>query len=164
MASAAPARVGWGFEGTTQVMQFVPGQATNEPCIPGDFFLLDNADEGQMKRAGTDPAAIAGIAEVDTEAARVLTADGLVPGRLITEATKIILYSATLPVQATHVSNSYGITRNAAGQWLLDTAKTTTASRVIVIGINVDEADFEYFICQFHANALQYDSLSVAQS
>lgn len=163
MASDAPARVMSGFEAGTDVQEFVPGQAANEPCIPGDFFYIDTADLGQMKRAGTDPTLIAGISEVDTEQARVLTANGAVPGRILSAANvRIALYSATLPVYSTHVGNSYGITRNASGHWLLDVAKTTTSSRVKVVGISTDESGFEFFICQIHENILQFSDLTVA--
>lgn len=164
MASDGPARVGWGHEANTNVMEFVPGAAANEPCIPGDFFFLDTGDDLQMKRCQTDPVLIYGISEIDTTAALLLVNGTKVPGRRVTEETKFIMYSDTTPVDATHLGVSYGITRNADGHWLLDIAKTTTASRMVVLGTNIDVAGQEYFICQIHNTVLQYSDLEVATS
>ena len=162
MASDAPARVISGYEAGTDVQEYIPSQVGAETVIPGDFWFIDTADLTEMKRCGTDPILIGGISEVDSEAARVLTANGRIPLRTLSAASnRIALYSATTPVYATHVGTSYGITRNAGGHWLLDIAKTTTDSRMMVVGVNLDEAGFEYFICQIHQNILQFADLLV---
>lgn len=160
MSSLFPAYVCQGYEAGTHNAQFVPGQATNEPCIPGDFWYADTSDNGEAKRCGTNPTLIGGISEISTEAGRVLTPDGLVPLRILTGASvRIAFSSTTTPVRATHVGNSYGITRATGGQWQLDVSKTTTASRFKVV--DVDEAN-GIFYAVVHQNVLQFADLTVA--
>lgn len=160
MPSLFPAYVCQGYEAGTAVQEYVPGQATNEPCIVGDFFFVDTADNGEAKRCGTNPTLIAGISEISTEAGRVLTPNGRVPLRNIHgQSVRIAMSSTTTPVYATHVGNSYGITRAAGGQWQLDVSKTTTSSRVRVVA--VDEAAGIFYVV-VHENLLQFSDVEVA--
>lgn len=157
--SSFPAFIARGHE-NTQIEEYVPGQATNEPFIPGDFVFVDTSDLGEAKRCGTNPTLIAGFAETKSEAHRVVTEDGRVPLRIIVGGGVVFGFaSATQFVASTHVGNSYGITRSAAGFWLLDVAKTTTSSRVKVVGGDVRN---NIWLGVIHANLLQFANLTVA--
>lgn len=160
MASNFPAYVSKGHDLATQVQEFVPGEDTNEPFIVGDLVYVDISDDAQVKRCGTNPTVIAGISEVVSEDAAALTENGKVPIRILTGAdVRIHFSSATTPVAATHVGQSYGVTRNQNGNWQLDTSKTTTNSRFKVVAVYEDEGIFE---CVPHGNVLQFSNLNVA--
>jgi hypothetical protein len=160
MSSTFPAYVAQGIEAGTHVQEFVPAQGANEPFIYGDFVVVSTGESGEAERCGADPTLIAGISEVDSEKNRLITPNGRVPLRIITGASVVIgLSSATTPVYATHVGNSYGITRASTGQWQLDVAKTTTSSRCKVVGIDIPSGTF--FVV-FHQNVLQFADLTVA--
>ncbi len=157
MASDFAAYVAQGVEKTV-VRDYNPGVAAGEVMVVGEFAAYDTTNNW-IERAGTDPTVIAGICEVDSEAARVLTDDGQIPIRILVGAGVILaLSSATTPTLA-HRGDSYGITRNAAGRWLLDVAKTTTASRMVVVDVDITEG---IFFCQVHQNVLQFADLTVA--
>jgi len=159
MASLFPAYLAQGHDNTL-VQEFVPAQGANEPFIVGDFVVVTTGESSEAERCGADPVLIAGLSEVSSEAARLLTPNGRVPLRILGGSGVIIgLSSATTPVYATHVGNSYGITRAAGGQWQLDVAKTTTSSRVKVVGIDIPSGTF---FVQIHQNVLQFADLTVA--
>jgi hypothetical protein len=121
---------------------------------------VDTSDSAQVKRCGADPTLIAGISEVDSADAAAITPNGKVPIRIITGASLILaLASSTTLVAATHVGNSYGITRGSDGFWRLDTSKTTTSSRVRVIGVDTEQ-NIAY--CVVHQNLLQFADITVA--
>lgn len=157
--SLFPARVARGIE-QTYVEEFVPATGSDEPFIPGDFVVVSTGESGEVERCAADPVLIAGISEVSSVAAALLTPNGRVPVRILTGAGCILALSCTTTlVHATHVGNSYGITRASGGQWQLDIAKTTTSSRVKVIAI--DESSNTAY-CVIHQNVLQFADLTVA--
>ena len=161
MASAFRAYVSKGAEVGTRVVGFVPAQGASEPFIVGDFVVCSTGESGEVEVCGADPTLIAGISEISSEAHRVLTPDGRVPVRIIFGAgVEIALASATTPVRATHVGNSYGITKTG-NNWLLDVAKTTTSSRCRVVDVDVDKG---IFFVVFHQNVLQFADITVATS
>ncbi len=155
MASSFPAEVAQKIDIGTTVAPYVPSQETNEDFVPGDFVVWDNTNNW-VERCGADPALIAGISEVNSEDARVLTADGKVPVRLLTSRAVVRLASATTPVEATHVSNSYGIARDANGHWLLDISETVNA-RFTVIAVDIPTGSF---YCVPIAEFLQFDGIA----
>ncbi len=158
MASIFPARVVRGFE-QTHVMEVIPAQGANEPFVPGDLVFVNTGESGEAEVCAADPTLIAGISEVDSEDARLITPDGKVPLRVLTGAGVVLaLSSATTPVYATHVGNSYGVTK-ADGVWKLDVSKTTTSSRVRVIDVDVANG---IFYCVIHQNLLQFADITVA--
>ena len=160
MATLFPAYVAQGYEAGTHVQPFVPAQGANEPFIVGDFVVCTTGESAEVERCGADPVLIAGISEISSEAGRVITPDGKVPVRIITGASVIIAISSTsTPVYATHVGNSYGITRASGGQWQLDISKTTTSSRARVV--NVDVVNGIFFVV-IHQNVLQFADITVA--
>lgn len=160
MASNFAAHVAKGHDLATQVQEFTPGTDSNEPFIYGDFVYIDIADNGQVKRCAADPTLIAGISEVDSIEAVKLTENGRAPVRILTGSdVRIFLSSATTPSYASHVGNSYGITRHSNGHWQLDVAKTTTSSRVRVVAVYPAEGIFE---CVIHQNLLQFADATVA--
>lgn len=159
MASLFPARVARGLE-QTHVVEGVPAQGANEPFIVGDFVLCTTGESSEYERCGADPVLIAGISEVSSEAYRVIDPNGKCPVRILTGAGVVLaMSSTTTPVYATHVGNSYGITRASGGQWQLDISKTTTSSRMKVIDVNIASG---IFYCVIHANLLQFADLIVA--
>lgn len=158
--SLFPAYVASGAETGTHVRPFKPATGANEPFIPGDFVFCATGESGEVERCAADPVLIAGISEVDSEKARLITPDGFVPVRILSGANVVLgLSSTTAPVYATHVGNSYGITRASGGQWQLDIAKTTTSSRAKVI--DIDTASGTFFVV-IHQNILQFADLTVA--
>ena len=161
MATDFPAYIPRGVEATTPVFQYVPGQGATEVFVPGDLVFF-SAGNDEMELCGIDPAIIGGFSEVDSEAHRVLTDDGRVPVRILSGDTIVAMSSATTPVVATHILVEYGITRNTSApfNWLLDVAKTTTASRCTVVDVDVAEG---IFYVRFHETALQFTPSDSAQ-
>jgi hypothetical protein len=158
--SLFPAYVAKGAETGTHVEEFTPAQGANEPFIVGDFVFVATGESGECERCGADPTLIAGISELSSEAARLITPNGRVPVRILTGSQVVIGFSSTtVPVYVTHVGNSYGITRASGGQWQLDIAKTTTSSRARVVAIDIPSGTF---FCVIHQNVLQFADLTVA--
>lgn len=158
-ASLFPARVARGFE-ATHVEEFVPATGANEPFIVGDFVFVSTGEAGEVERCAADPVLIAGISEVVSEDAKLLTPNGRVPVRILSGAGCVLALSSTTNlVHATHVGNSYGITRAAGGQWQLDISKITISSRVKVIAVD-SVANIAF--CVIHQNVLQFADLTVA--
>lgn len=143
----------------TQVEEYTPA-APSDDSFPGEFVVVT---AGVATRCGTNPAVIAGLSEIRTEAGKVLTPNGKVPIRVLHGAGAVVALSCdTTLVAATHIGNSYGITRHSGtGFWQLDISKTTTTSRVRVIAIH--EATNTAF-CVVHENALQFADVTVAQA
>lgn len=98
------------------------------------MFLAANV----VKLCGADPAAILGISEVVSEKARILTANGKVPIRVLSSECVLIMYSPTVPVEATHLNVAYGVARDGAGNWFVDTADVVN-TRGTVVRLNVAE-------------------------
>ena len=162
MASNFAAYVTKGHDQATTVEEFTPGQDTDEPFLYGEFVYIDTADNSQVKRCDTNPTTIAGISEVNSEDARLITPNGKVPVRLFTgsDGVRVAFASATTPAES-HVGKSYGITRGTDGNWRLDTSKTTTSSRFKVVAVFPKEGIFE---CVPHQNILQFADIQVATS
>lgn len=152
MASDFPAYVAQGAEHTV-VRDYTPGQGGTETFIPGDFVVFDAGVGDDMIRCGTNPASIAGISEVNSENHRVITADGKVPIRLLTSTHVLLALSSATTPAASHIGDSYGITRTAGGHWQLDTTKTAGTSRMRVVDVDITNG---IFYCRPHANALQF--------
>lgn len=128
-----PASVAYGYDKST-VEEFTPSQTAGETFMPGDVVTLN---AGVVKLAGADPTAILGLSQVDSEAARVLTADGKIPILVLNSETVVEMCSDTVPVEATHLGNQYGIVNNG-GVWKVDTTDVTN-KRVEVVRLNVAE-------------------------
>lgn len=160
MSSLFPAYVARGAERGSYVQEFTPAQGANEPFIYGDFVVVSTGESAEAERCGADPTLIAGISEIVSENNRLITPNGRVPVRIITGASLIIGFSSTTtPVYATHIGNSYGITRASGGQWQLDISKTTTSSRARVVDMDIGSGTF---FCVIHQNLLQFADLTVA--
>jgi hypothetical protein len=87
-----------------------------------------------------NPASILGFSEVRSEDAKLLTPNGKVPVRQITPEHVLQMCSQTTPVEATHLGQEYGITKNGTtGYWEVDVAKTGADARVYVTRLNVAE-------------------------
>jgi hypothetical protein len=100
----------------------------------GEFVTLSGAT---VLRCGADPATILGLSEVVSESARVLTPNGKIPIRVLNPEMVLVMSSLTVPVDATHLNNSYGITRDANGIWQVDVAKTAGSARVTVVRLEI---------------------------
>jgi hypothetical protein len=156
MASSFPAYVIRNEDAGSLVEEYTPGTAAGETTSPGEFVTWDNANNW-VERCGADPTAILGLAEVDSEQARVLTQSGKIPIRVLNSNAIIAISSSTTPVVATHVGNEYGITRNATtGFWQLDIGKTGGSARALVVGCQtgsdlsgVGEAFFVRMLAEF---------------
>lgn len=133
----------------TDVQEFTPSQVGGETFVPGDFVVWDNAND-TADRAGANPTLILGISEVDSEKARLLTPNGKVPIRMLTEKAVLFLSSNTTLTEATHMLQEYGITRSAGGKWQLDTSKTGGTARCVVVGIDtVQNGAFVKMLAEF---------------
>ena len=135
MASSFPAYVTYGEDAGSEVQEFTPGTAAGEQMKPGEFVVWDDANNW-VERGGADPTPILGISEVDSEQARVLTASGKIPIRVLKGAKAVIcMCSDTTPVVATHVGQKYGIVRDGTtGFWKVDVSDTVN-TRVIVLDV-----------------------------
>ena len=104
---------------------------------PGEVVVWDDSNNW-VERGGTDPTPILGLSEVDSEQARVLTANGKIPIRVIKGSKAVIcMCSDTTPVVATHVSTKYGIVRDGTtGFWKVDTSDTSN-TRIIVLDVEL---------------------------
>lgn len=116
------------------VEEYTPSQVSGETLELGDLCVWDDSNNW-VERAGTDPTAIVGIAEVRSEAARVLTANGKIPIRVIHPQTIFAMASATDYVEATHRNQMYGVVRDANGNWLVDVSETTNKRVLVIDGI-----------------------------
>lgn len=152
MASLFAARVAYGHDKSI-VEEYTPSQVAGETFIYGDFVTLSGVN---AIRCGADPATILGLSEVVSENARLLTPNGKVPVRTLTSECVLALSSATTPVEATHLNQSYGITRAAGGQWQLDVAKTGLSARVTVVRVDVGQG---IFYCKVIAQYLLNDTI-----
>jgi hypothetical protein len=159
VASDFPAYIAQGHD-HTRVRDYTPGIAAGEVMLPGDLWVFDTTNNW-AERCGADPTLIAGISEVTSEQARLITASGKVPLRLFSGDNVVLgLASATTPA-VSHIGDSYGITRESNGHWRLDVAKTTTSSRVRVIDVDIAAG---IFFAVVHANLLQFADVEVATS
>lgn len=133
MPSMFPMQIAYGHDKST-VEEYTPGTAANA-FVVGDFLILNGV---QARVAGADPAAILGISEVNSADAALLTPNGKVPVRQITSELVLQMCSDTTPVEATHLGQLYGITKDATtGFWKVDTAKTGGTARVYVDRLDV---------------------------
>lgn len=118
------------------VEEYTPGSAGNA-FVYGDFLILSGVE---ARVAGADPAAILGISEVRSADATLLTANGKVPVHQLDPEMIICMMSDTVPVEATHLGQQYGITKDGTtGFWKVDTAKVGGTARVYVDRLNVAE-------------------------
>jgi len=156
MASDFAATVTAYVENGSEVQDFVPSQTAGETAAaPGELMYLDTAT-GTIKRCGADPSLIAGVSEVVSEDARVLTPDGRIPLRLLKPNALVRMCSATTPVRATHEGVAYGIVRLSSGHWAVDVSDTSN-TRVVVK--KVVPATGEWFV-SFLAASLQFDAIA----
>lgn len=157
MASDFPAYVAAEYEHGTEVHEFVPSQTAGETAAAsGEFVYYDPADQ-KIKRCGADPALIAGISEVSSEAARVLTPNGKIPIRLLKPNALVALCSATTPAEAhIAVATGYGIARLSSGNWALDTGDVANP-RCFVKKIDIAKG---IFFVSFIAANLQFDAIA----
>lgn len=133
MASNFPMQTAYGHDDST-VEEYTPGAGANA-FVVGDFVILSGVE---ARVAGADPAAILGFSEVRSADATLLTPNGKVPVRQITSEHVLQMCSQTTPVEATHLGQEYGITKNGTtGYWEVDVAKTGGSARVYVNRLNV---------------------------
>lgn len=155
MATDFPAHIADGYE-DTEVREYTPGRDATEPFIPGDLVFYDTTPN-EVELCGADPALIAGISEVDSEAARLLTPNAKVPVRIIKgPRATLALSSATTPLES-HIGDQYGITRTAGGHWRLDVAKTGADARVLVKRVDILNG---IFFCQVLNDQLQFGTVA----
>jgi len=156
MASSFPAYVAQGIEHTT-VQEFTPAAAAND-LEPGSLAVVT---AGVATLCGTDPTLIAGISEVSSVGAALLTPNGMVPLRILQGAGVVVAFSSsTTPVATTHIGTSYGVTKSG-DIWQLDISKTTTSSRFRVVAVDVAKG---IFFCVPNQNILQFADVTVATS
>jgi hypothetical protein len=157
MASDFPAYVTAEYEHGTEVMEFTPSTTAGETAAKaGELMYFDTATQ-TIKRCGADPALIAGISEVESEKARLLTENGKIPLRLLKPNALVAMCSATTPAE-THVavSTGYGIVRLSSGNWAVDTGDTGNA-RVFVVRVDIAKG---IFFVKFMAANLQFDAIA----
>ncbi len=155
MATDFPASVAAEHEHGTEVQEFTPSATAGETAAgPGEFMYYDTADQ-KIKRCGADPSLIAGISEVDSEKAKLLTPNAKVPLRLLKPNALVRMCSATTPAE-THVGVLYGISRLASGNWSVDTGDTSN-TRVIVKSVDIARG---WFLVNFIAANLQFDAIA----
>jgi hypothetical protein len=157
VASDFPAHVCAEYEHGTEVQEYVPSQTAGETAAkPGELMYYDTADQ-KIKRCGADPALIAGISEVASEAARVLTPNGKIPLRLLKTNALVRMCSATTPAE-THVAvaTGYGLVRLSSGNWAVDTTDVANP-RVFVKRVDITNG---IFFVTFIAANLQFDAIA----
>lgn len=133
MASSFPMQTAYGHDHST-VEEYTPGTAANA-FVVGDFVIFAG---GEARVAGADPAAILGFSEVRSADATLLTPNGKVPVRQITSMHVLQMCSDTTPVEATHLGQQYGITKDGTtGFWKVDVAKTGASARVYVDRLDI---------------------------
>lgn len=127
--------------------------ASGATYVDGAVLLVSSQE---LNEAGTDPAVIAGFAP---ENAVYGSGDDFNPGRRLVciagAKSTFWIEGSTAPVEATHVGNSYGLTKDAGGQWYLDIAKTAASARAIVLAVDTVRGLFEISIL---AANRQFDS------
>lgn len=135
MASEFPMQTAYGHDKST-VEEYTPGTAANA-FVVGDFVILSGVE---ARVAGANPTAILGFSEVRSEDAKLLTPNGKVPVRQITSEHVLQMCSDTTPVEATHLGQEYGITKDGTtGNWKVDVSKTGGNARVYVDRLNIAE-------------------------
>jgi hypothetical protein len=155
MASDFPACVTAEVEHGSEVLEFVPSQVAGETAAKaGELVYYDTATQ-TSKRCGADPSLIAGISEVASESARVLTPDGKVPLRCLKPNATVRMCSATTPAE-THVGVLYGVVRLSSGNWAVDISDTSN-TRVLVVKVDIPAGAF---FVKFVAANLQYDAIA----
>ena len=153
-ATDFPAHVTRGEDQHSRVEEFTPDVTVT--MLVGDFGVWDDSNNW-LERCGADPALIAGISEVDSVQAALLTASGKIPHRLLEAGVVLCMSSATDYVEATHRSVQYGITRSTAGNWRVDVSKTGASERVLVL--DGDPATNKWYVTPIAAN-LQFDGIA----
>jgi len=148
MASSFPAQTAYGHD-QSRVEEYTPGSGANA-FVVGDILILSGVE---ARVAGVNPAAILGLSEVNSDDAKLLTENGKVPVRQLTTEHVVQMCSATTPVEATHLGQEYGITKNGTtGFWEVDVAKTGANARVYVDRLNIPEGRwFVKFLAEFLA-------------
>lgn len=132
-----PVTVAYDHDKGSIVEEYTPSQVGGETFGYGDFVVLA---ANVVKLCGADPAAILGLSEVVSERARLITPNGKVPIRTLNSEATLQMCSDTVPVEATHLNQAYGITRDGTtGIWKLDTAKTAGDARVTVVRLLIPE-------------------------
>ena len=125
-----PAFVAYGHD-KSYVEEYTVGAAFGY----GDFVVLA---ANVVNLCGADPAAITGLSEVVSAKATLLTPNAKVPIRVLSSEVVLCMYSPTVPVEATHLNVAYGIARDGAGNWFVDTADVVN-TRLTVVRLNVAE-------------------------
>ena len=152
MASNFPMQTAYGHDKST-VEEYTPGVGANA-FVVGDFVILSGVE---ARVAGVNPAAILGFSEVRSEDAKLLTQNGKVPVRQITSEHVLQLCSQTTPVEATHLGQNYGITKNGTtGNWEVDVTKVGANARVYVDRLNIAEG---IWFCKVLAEFISTDGI-----
>lgn len=155
MASAFPAYLAKYAE-LTDVQEYTPSVVASEDVVVGDLFYYDTSTN-TTKRCGADPALIAGVSEIASTQARLLTPNNKVPLRIITGFQAVFAFSSTTTPAASHIGDTYGVTRSAAAQWQLDTAKTGADARLLVVEVDIANG---IFFCHFLGTELQFAAVA----
>ena len=157
MASDFPCHIAQNIDDGSEVQEFTPSQTAGETAAKaGELVYYDTATQ-TVKRCGADPALILGIAEVSSEAARVLTPNGKIPIRILKPGAIVRMCSATTPAE-THVLvlTGYGVARLTSGNWALDISDTANA-RCQVVRVDIPNGSF---YVRFWATNLQADTIA----
>jgi len=129
-----PASIAYWIDQGTGNEEYTPSQTGGETFGYGDFVkLVANV----VKLCTADPPSILGISEVVSQNARLITPNGKVPIRVLSNNAVLLMSSLTVPVEATHLNVQYGITRDANGNWQVDTSKTGGSARVEVVRLDI---------------------------
>jgi hypothetical protein len=129
-----PAQVAYSIDQGSLNEEYTPSQTGGETFGYGDFVkLVANV----VKLCTADPPSILGLSEVVSQNARLITPNGKVPIRTLSNQTVLLMSSLTVPVEATHLNVQYGITRDANGNWQVDVSKTAGSARVEVVRLDI---------------------------
>ena len=145
-----PVTVAYDHNKGSYVEEYTPSQTGGQTLGYGEFCVLTAA---VILRCGVNPAAITGLSEVDSEKARVLTPNGKIPIRVMNSEMTLVMSSLTVPVEATHLNNVYGITRDANGIWQVDVAKSGILT---VVRLDIPNG---FWYCKILASVLTNDGI-----
>lgn len=154
MSSTFPANVVEQIDIGTTVDEYTPSATAGETAQKaGELVYFDTATQ-LIKRCGADPTLIAGFVEGSSEDWKVLTPNGKIPVRKLTEKAGVKLGGAGTPAE-TDVGVKYGIVRDANGNWLIDTTDTVN-TRVIVYRVDIPNGAW---YVRFLAANLQFNGI-----
>lgn len=128
-----------------------------ETFITGALVFLTG---GEASECGADPANILGIAmapaSIGLASAGSIYGGKNIPVFVLSPEDEVFIASATTPVFATHIGNSYGVEKTT--NWRLDTTEVG-ATRLVVTSVH-NTPQQEGFVAKFLAANLQLDAIA----